>query len=145
MPLMMDTERYEHLLERRGIRPTAVRLLVLDALVSSGLALSMTDVERLLDTVDKSSVFRAMTLFHEKHLIHAIDDGSGMLKYALCHHDELHDCSVADLHAHFRCTGCGKTFCLDRIPIPKVDLPGGFVLDGMNFVLMGLCPDCSRS
>ena len=44
------------ILEQRNIKPTAVRLLVLDALQKAECALSLTDLEARLGTVDKSSI-----------------------------------------------------------------------------------------
>lgn len=135
------------ILEQRNIKPTAVRLLVLNALKKAECALSLTDLEARLGTVDKSSIFRTLTLFLSHHLIHGIEDGSGQLKYALCppqcHCGEAEVCSLSDLHTHFRCQRCGKTFCLRGLPVPRVPLPDGFELTSANYVLVGYCPDCT--
>lgn len=135
------------LLEQRDIKPTAVRLLVLDALQKADCALSLTDLEARLQTVDKSSIFRTLTLFLAHHLVHCVDDGTGMMKYALCsptcHCGEAHHEGLSDLHTHFRCEHCGKTFCLRGLPVPTVPLPPGFTLTSANYVLVGLCPECS--
>ena len=74
-------------------------------------------------------------------LIHAVDDGSGTLKYNVCG-DEC-DCSVEDEHTHFCCERCHRTFCLKRIHVPVVRLPEGFVLNSINYVIKGLCPECA--
>lgn len=60
--------------------------------------------------MDKSTLFRTLTLFLAHHLVHGIDDGTGSLKYALCSSDC--DCEIDDLHTHFYCTHCRRTFCL---------------------------------
>lgn len=136
------------LLEQRGIKPTAVRLLVLCALQQSDCALSLSDLESRLVTVDKSSIFRTLTLFLAHHLVHGVDDGTGMLKYALCqpscHCGEEDHEGLSDLHTHFHCERCCRTFCLRGLPVPKVPLPEGFTLTSANYVLVGLCPECSR-
>ena len=62
-------------------------------------AVSLLDLETLLDTVDKSTISRTIALFLSHHLIHSIDDGSGSLKYAVC--DNSCNCVVQDLHSHF--------------------------------------------
>lgn len=146
----MSTEHdhFTSMLEAREIKPTANRLLVLRTLEEEDCALSLTDIEARIGTMDKSSVFRALTLFLEHHLVHGVDDGTGMMKYALCepschcgengHHD------VSDYHTHFRCERCGRTFCLRGLPVPSVPLPKGFVLSSANYVLVGLCPHCSH-
>ena len=81
---------YEDILNNAEIRITANRLLVLKTIHEDihG-AFSLFDVESKLPTMDASSIFRALTLFAEKQLLHPIDDGSGMQKYCVCHC--LHD------------------------------------------------------
>lgn len=129
------------ILTKREIKPTAIRLLVLRTMLQAKQTVSLLDLENLLETVDKSTLFRTITLFLSHRLIHSIDDGSGSVKYAVCHNDC--SCIVADLHTHFSCECCHKTFCLENIPTPIVNLPGGFVLNSVNYVLKGLCPDCA--
>lgn len=45
-------------------------------------AFSLLDLENELDTVDKSTIYRTITLLAH-HLVHGIDDGTGSLKYAV--------------------------------------------------------------
>ena len=71
-------------LEKKGVKPTAIRLLVADAILSAKRAVSLSDLEVILDTVDKSSIFRTLELFVKHHVVHAIDDGSGSIKYEIC-------------------------------------------------------------
>ena len=97
-------------LERRGVRPTANRVLVLEAILAASQDVSLADIEARLGTVDRSSVFRTLCLFVKHHLVHAIDDGSGSVKYEAC--DSRGDCSVSDMHTHFYCEVCHRTFCL---------------------------------
>lgn len=134
---------YEKRLEDRGIRVTAVRLLIFKAMLAHPQAFSLADMEEKLDTVDKSTLSRTIHLFHEKLLIHSIDDGSGSIKYSVCNSHCM--CSLNDLHVHFFCNNCRKTYCLESIHIPSVKLPEGFLLDNVNFVLKGLCNHCSPS
>lgn len=134
-------ELLEKRLEDRGIKPTSVRLLVLKEMLSGKQAFSLRSLEEALDTVDKSTLSRTITLFHEKRLIHSIDDGSGTMKYSVCSAECM--CSLRDLHVHFTCRMCHNTFCLESISIPSVQLPKGFLLDNVNFVLKGLCATCA--
>ena len=50
---------------------------------------------------------------------------------------------VNDLHTHFHCEECNKTFCFQNIPTPVVQVPEGFTLSSINYVLKGLCPECA--
>ena len=133
---------YEKRLEERGIKPTAIRLLILKAMLEQHKAFSLYGLEEILDSVDKSTISRTINLFHEKRLIHSIDDGSGSIKYSVCSSDCV--CSLSDLHVHFTCARCKDTFCLESISIPKVQLPPGFILENVNFVFKGLCDKCSK-
>ena len=73
------SEELELRLKERNIRPTAVRLLVLKEMLTmvEHQAFSLMDLETRLDTVDKSTLYRTLMVFHENLLIHSIDDGTG--------------------------------------------------------------------
>lgn len=137
----MENQQPIELLTQRGIRPTALRLLILRTMLASDHAVSMAELEVTLDTVDKSTIFRTVTLFLEHRLAHSIDDGSGTLKYAVCANSC--ECAVEDLHTHFYCERCHRTFCFEAIHVPVVELPAGFTLQSVNYVLKGLCAECS--
>lgn len=129
-------------LEDRGIKPTAMRLLILKAMLNQTSAFSLYGLDEILDTVDKSTISRTITLFHKKGLIHSIDDGSGSIKYSVCNVECL--CTLNDLHLHFHCNRCTNTFCLESINIPKIQYPQNFILQSVNFVLKGYCDKCSK-
>lgn len=130
----------EKKLEQAGIRPTAMRLLIYRMLSRSSHPISSLDMETELETVDRSTISRTLALFLEHDLIHAIDDGSGSIKYEVC--PSLHHHSITDLHVHFHCTICDKTFCLPT-SVPLIDLPNGFVMESLNYVITGKCNKCS--
>ncbi|MCD8292226.1 MAG: transcriptional repressor [Prevotellaceae bacterium] len=138
----MEENRYLEQLRRREIAPTAIRLLVLKAMQQAGRTVSLLDLEEMLDTVDKSTLSRTLSLFLSHHLVHSIDDGTGSLKYAVC--SDSCSCQVNDLHTHFHCLACNKTFCFTNIPTPLVNLPDGFTVESINYVVKGLCPECAR-
>ena len=138
----MENDVYLEKLKKRNINPTAMRLLILKAMTQFNQAFSLLDLENYLDTVDKSTIFRTITLFLAHHLIHCIDDGSGSLKYAVCSNDC--NCSVDDLHTHFYCVKCHRTFCFRNIHVPTVKLPEHFTLQSINYVLKGICADCAE-
>ena len=134
-------EELEGKLLKRGIKPTAVRLLVFREMLNFSRAFSLSDLEYELESVDKSTLFRTITLFHDHLLIHSIDDGSGSMKYSVCSDNCM--CSIGDMHVHFNCTNCHKTFCIESIAVPSVQLPENFLLESVNFVMKGLCNRCS--
>lgn len=131
----------EQKLADRGIKSTAVRLLIFKSMLEFSQAFSLSDLEAELGTVDKSTISRALKLFHEHLLIHSIDDGSGSIKYSVC--NDNCQCTLNELHVHFNCTHCHKTYCLESILIPPMQLPDKFLLKDINFVMKGLCDLCS--
>lgn len=133
----------EKKLKKRNIKPTASRLLIFKAMQQFDKAFSLTDLETELGTVNKSTIFRTLTLFHDHLLIHTIDDGSGSMKYSICSDSCM--CSLEDMHVHFTCTHCENTYCLESISIPSIQLPEKFLLESINFVMKGLCNQCSKT
>ena len=128
-------------LAEHGIRPTSVRILVMRAIMQRKGVFCLYDIEADVPTLDRSSIFRALRLFTQHHLLHEIDDGSGFCKYCLCQcKDHNHHLN----HVHFTCTKCGKTFCIEEQKIPVVTLPEGFVQEEAEYVIKGICPDCKR-
>ena len=142
LPCPMETNRpdYTETLTRHGIRPTAVRLLIYKTALRFHDTFSMSELEDALESVDKSTVFRTLSLFAARHLLHEIEDGSGSTKYCICRNDR--PCGIDELHCHFHCEACRKTFCLDYTHIPAVRYPAGFEVRQIDYLLKGLCPDC---
>ena len=137
---MKEPEIIEILMEH-GIRPTANRITLVKSLGEADRPLTMNELEDQIETIDKSNIFRALTLFKEQHLVHVIADGGDAVRYELCHsHEEEHD---NDVHVHFYCERCQQTFCLNEISIPQVKLPDGYRMTTINYLVKGICPKCS--
>lgn len=130
----------EKLLEQHGVKATPNRLLVARELAAAGRPLSLMELESLLETIDKSSIFRTLAVFKEAHLVHALEDTGDGVRYELCHASGEHD---DDLHVHFHCTVCHKTYCLHDVPIPPVEVPNGYKIQSSSYLIHGICPDCS--
>ena len=130
----------EHLLEEHGVKPTPNRILVAKALAEAGRPLSLMELEARLETIDKSNVFRALTAFREAHLVHVLEDAGDGVRYELCHsHHEDHD---DDIHVHFYCTKCHRTYYLEDTPVPPVQVPEDYAPDSVSYLIKGICPDC---
>ena len=137
----MSQVNIEKKLLARNIKPTAMRQLVLKVLEEEDIALSLPEIEQRLEYADKSTIYRTLKLFEEKKLIHAIDDGTGATKYASC--DDSCNCLPEDLHVHFLCIKCGKTYCFKDMPIKIESLPKNFIFESASFVIKGICAKCS--
>lgn len=126
----------------KNVKPTAMRELVLDALLEQKVAVSLSDLEKKFDKADKVTLYRTLKTFEENKLIHSIDDGTGAVKYALC--KETCQCHPEELHVHFYCLKCQHTFCLSDIPIPSISLPVNFSVKNINMVVKGVCANCKE-
>ena len=129
-------------LERKGIRPTAMRLLILKYFTGSKIALSIGELEKAFQKAERSTLFRTIKTFEKKGIVHQIDDGSGIAKFALCENQCNCDLEI-DLHLHFHCTVCNETQCMVDQKIPQVTLPTGFNAIDANLVIKGVCDKCS--
>jgi Fur family ferric uptake transcriptional regulator len=139
----MNQKNIEDKLTAKNIQPTAMRLLVLDYLLKQDSAITLAGLEKGLYPADRITIYRTLKTFEDKGVVHAIEDGSGSTKYAMC----KEECSISghhDLHIHFYCINCENTFCLPRTSIPQVDLPSSFVPVEYNLVVKGMCPDCQK-
>ena len=129
-------------LESKGIRPTANRILVMKTLMGEQNPQSLSNLERKMVSMDKSSIFRTLTLFLEHDVVHAFEDGRGVLCYELC--EEKGACDHHDGHIHFYCESCQRSFCMEDIHIPSFELPEGFYPHSISFFIKGECPDCRK-
>ena len=138
----MKQEECVRLLTEHGVRPTSNRIVVLRLLATSLRPLTLAELEQRILSIDKSGIFRALTLFRENHLVHVVDDGTGAARYELCHsHSDDED---DDLHVHFFCERCQRTFCLDGVPVPQVAVPTGWQVTSANHLVKGICPECNK-
>ena len=136
-------EKIVQFLESKGIRPTAMRLMTYKRLAELNVAISLGDLEKDFKVSERSTLFRTMKAFEEKGIVHQIEDGTGVIKYALC--EENCECEVGnDLHLHFHCNNCNETVCLTEHKIPHISLPDGYITEDINLVVKGICVKCSK-
>ena len=137
----MSTKQCEEKLKDKGVRPTAARILILQKLSEQTYPISLLELEAQLETLDKSTISRSLAILLEHHAIYAFEDGSGSMKYEICRSD-TETCFTENRHIHFYCEVCHKTYCMDHIKIPVVQLPEGFIMDTINYTVKGICPAC---
>ncbi len=132
----------ENLLREHKLSVTRVRLEVLGVLQNAGnKALSSQDIEGQLAKIDRITLYRTIKSFENKGLIHQAVDNSGKAKYALCRQAssaKKHE----HQHAHFHCTKCNNTICLEEVSIPPISIPQEYQLEDSQLLLTGLCADC---
>ena len=132
----------EDFLIQKQVKPTAMRLLVYKFLEMQLVTTSLTDIELAFDKVERTTIYRTLKTFEKNGLVHKIDDGSGIAKFALC--EDQCNCDLeTDLHLHFHCTNCSETICLTEQKIPHINLPPGFKAIDANLVVKGICNKCN--
>lgn len=134
----------DELLSEHGLRKTTFRKEILRIFQKyDGKAIPSVTIEEELDEFDRITLYRTLKSFEEKGLIHQTIDVSGNARYALCGHDcstEQHE----DTHAHFHCTSCGETQCLNEFSTGITNLvPEGYVTKDVQVTLSGLCNTCA--
>ncbi len=145
--MIKNVKKTEELLKKTKLRITESRLDIFSFFQKQEFALSHADIETALSgKFDRVTIYRTLKSFLEKGLIHKVLDDTGNLKYAACktlckpeiaHHQHQ--------HAHFKCTTCGQTTCLEEVAIPSVSLPNGFSVEEYNLLVQGTCADCTQA
>ena len=132
----------EELLKAHGLKNTRQRQIVLEELAKVNNALSQPELEKKLGKeMDRVTLYRILSSFEEKGIVHSVLDLHGTTNYASC----STDCTAGhhhDQHLHFNCTNCMKIFCLD-VKIPNVKMPVGFKASNINTTALGICSNCS--
>lgn len=135
--------KIENVLKKHQIRPTAIRLLMYKFLQDRKAALTLNDIEAGFDKSERTTLYRTIKTFEKNGIVHQIDDGTGVPKYAL---DEplTNSGEAQDLHLHFHCNNCNETICLTDHKIPHISLPSGYISQDINLVIKGTCEKCSN-
>tara|TARA_Y100000815_G_C13299767_1_gene484191 strand:- start:923 stop:1282 length:360 start_codon:yes stop_codon:yes gene_type:complete len=115
----------------------------------SKVAVALSDIENSFaipqgkaQGADRTTLYRTLKTFEDKGIVHQIDDGTGVVKYALC--EPGCNCDIEqDLHLHFHCTQCDETVCLTDHKIPHINLPDGYTAEDANLVVKGTCDKCT--
>lgn len=47
-----------------------------------------------------------------------------------------------DNHVHFKCTACQHIYCLSKVPVPAVALPGPYQVVSSDYLLLGVYTQC---
>ena len=136
-------QRILSILEDKGVRPTAMRMLVLEQFLHRSAAQSLGELEKELPRSDRITLFRTLKTFAEKAILHTIEDGSGATRYALCDEHCLPG-HHTDQHPHFHCEECGQTTCLENISFVPAISPSNYQVHRTEYIMHGLCPACQK-
>ncbi len=132
------------LLKHNNLRLTDCRKEVVEIFFSQQHAVSQPELEHKLGQYDRVTLYRTLTTFLNKGIIHKVLDDSGLTKYALCA-GECNEHQHDDEHVHFKCIQCENTICIDTISVPVITLPAGFTFLDANLLVRGVCNVCSNT
>lgn len=131
-----------NILHQHDLKKTLSRVALINALQNSNIPLSETEIkERMRDQYDRITFYRNIQALSESGILHRIVIDNTNVKYALNCCEKEHHHRVD--HVHFYCKQCGKTVCLDQVPVQQYPLPGGFSREECDVVIKGVCKDCS--
>ncbi len=121
-------------------RNTKAKTKIQELIDSSSVALSPSEIHNSLEGIcDKVTIYRILQRLTEADLIHKIVDMDGSIKYASCHScQSVHEHD----HVHFSCEKCKSVTCLNDVK-PKYELAKSYMVIKMNFMITGICPQCS--
>lgn len=127
-----------------GGRNTGARRNVLACLIASDRALSHADIEAQLSEtgLDRVTLYRVLDWLVEHSLAHRVGTAGGAagieraMRFAFTRPEKPHS------HAHFQCTQCGRTICLDDVAAPALAVPAGVELQGIELAAFGRCSHC---
>ncbi|MBV9526375.1 MAG: transcriptional repressor [Candidatus Dormibacteraeota bacterium] len=130
------------MLRSAGLRPTAIRLGVLDLLQAMPHA-AVHDiaegVERELGSVSRQAVYDALDQLHASQLVRRIEPAGSPARYEL---------RVGDNHHHVVCRRCASAVDVDcavgDAPCLEPSNTHGFDLDEAEVTFWGLCPTCQE-
>ena len=132
----------ENLLKQYGLRKTSARIATLDILIRSDVALAHSDIEQALkEDLDRVTLYRTLSVFEEKGLIHKAYDGGEAVKYAICS-SACNEHEHKDDHLHFNCQVCGNTYCLQGYSVPQIESPADFEIEHVYLFAKGICKAC---
>lgn len=137
-------KKFGVILKANNLKITQPRLRVLQIVSEKTTAISQPELEKILGSeIDRVTLYRILSSFEEKGILHKVFDLNGTATYAICstkcsekhHHDQ---------HVHFICSLCNSVFCLDEISIPQIILPANFSLQSIAINALGLCDSCQK-
>ena len=132
----------EEILAKYKLKKTNFRLELIKLFQSSKSSFTADEInDKIKSTNDKVTIYRALSAFEKKCLIHRVPDKSNLIRYALCQ-KECSKIHHKHNHAHFICNVCAQTFCLDNIKLPQINNTSGFKINKTKLTLEGSCPSC---
>lgn len=132
-PKMINNEK---ILLAHKIKPTKLRLMMLEALLNSRQSFSCTEMNSFFGgRQDRVTIYRFFCLLDKAGLVNKSVDSDGVIRYHYGRADSL-PCPS------FRCRSCGLMVELDPLPEKYHHNLSQFKVDNIVLSFTGLCSDC---
>ncbi len=137
--MITNMESIKNTLQEKGIKPTYVRLKILDYLESNRFHPTAETIfkalEKKVPTLSRTSVYNNLNIFKEK----------GLLAPLLIAGSEAHFDRNATPHHHFFCKKCKKIIDLDiECAYFKEGYVEGHKITELHGYFAGICKDCLK-
>jgi Fur family ferric uptake transcriptional regulator len=144
----MSTPRYQadaqNLLRAASLRVTPVRMAILGHLLKVGCPVSHADLwkRKRIRSFNRVTVYRTLLTLQKNGIVHGVQGTDGAWRF--CAHPFGQDRCPGN-HPHFVCTRCRRMICLLGQSMPFVQVPEGTEVEAKQFVVYGICAECSAS
>ena len=143
--LLSEVEAKE-ILSENGLNRTKGKIRILQEISKSHKPLSVYEIHaRMKESCDVSTIFRTLTQFKDKDLVHEVNLNEGFIRYELNHSQESHP--SPHHHHHVRCRICGDIKNIDYCdlgPFEKAIAKLGFKEMEHRLEFSGICSKCSK-
>jgi len=141
----MEKKLLREKVKNTGLKDTPLREDVLQLFMNSKKALSSKEIiDKLGNKYDRVSIFRTISSFSEKGIIHSIPISKDYVVYSICR-DDCKTENHLDQHYHFYCRNCGNMYCLSDFDFDRHKLPRGYKTERINIILEGICKECNKN
>ena len=141
--MIMDIQNIiDNTFKKYELKKTVFRKELFKLFYNSLNSLSAKEItKQFSSSADKASIYRALDSFEKCGLIHQVPDKNNLLRYSLCK-SECRPNHHAHDHAHFLCSVCEETFCLDDFKFPTAKSHNGFLINELKVIMEGTCVTC---
>ena len=134
----------KNIIKKSKLTITKNRKKILSVFLNAERPLSLKEIRLLIIDIDRTTLFRILSVFEEKKVIHIINMEGNNKLYALCHQE----CNVNRLehrhkHIHFKCDDCNNVTCLSINKFPQLNVPN-YMINNLNINASGICVNCKK-
>ena len=131
----------EKIIKQKGLSATKIRKKVLKAFLILDKPLSLQELKKSINNIDRVTLFRILSVFEKHKIIHKIQLEKSEKLYALCH-QECKKNEHSHNHIHFHCQSCDDVMCLPIQEFPSLSVPF-YIINNVNINASGVCAQCN--